>query len=472
MVTGASPAGLVVAANRLPVAWNDEAGTWESSPGGLVSALAPVLAERSGTWVGWPGAVGAEAPSELDGIRLAPVSLDSDDVEGYYDGFCNGTVWPLYHDAIRPVEFHRYWWRRYVGVNARFADTVADAASPGAPIWVHDYQLQLVPEMVRSRLGGGRIGFFLHIPFPPIEIFSRMPWRREVVRGLLGSDLLGFHTRQGVLNFAAAARGLGGATGPAHALSFEGRTVRVAAFPISIDPGEISAMAADPAVMAQAAEIRHDLGDPDAVLLGVDRLDYTKGIDRRLAAYETLLERRPDLHGTVALVQVAVPSREGVGEYQVIREQIEQMVGRINGEYGRPGWVPVHYLHRSIPRDQLVAYYLAADVMVVTPLRDGMNLIAKEYVASRLADTGALVLSEFAGAAEQLTEALIVNPYDVDELAVALERAVGMGAAEQRARMSRLRRKIFRWDVHRWASEFLAALGGGSLSDPGDRLQG
>lgn len=464
MVAAGSPR-LVVAANRLPVAWSEESGEWEPSPGGLVSALAPVLSERGGTWVGWPGTGRKESPGTLDGIRLVPVSLDDADIEEYYDGFCNGTVWPLYHDAIRPVEFHRQWWRRYVDVNSRFADAVA-AADPAGPIWVQDYQLQLVPEMVRSRLGGEpTIGFFLHVPFPPIEIFSRLPWRREIIRGLLGADLVGFHTRQAVLNFARAARELGEATGPAHALSYEGRVVRAGAFPISIDPAEHERLAGDPGVRAEAAEIRAGLGSPDTVLFGVDRLDYTKGIDQRLAAYETLLRRREDLRRKISLVQVAVPSREAVGEYQTIREVIEQLVGRINGELGEPGWVPVHYLYRSLSREQLAAYYVAADVMVVTPLRDGMNLVAKEYVVSRLGDDGVLVLSEFAGAAEQLSEALIVNPYDVDGLSFALERAVGMGAGEQRARMRRLRRKVIRWDVHRWASEFLAALGGGALGD-------
>jgi len=464
MVVARPSRRLVVAANRLPVVWSDESGQWERSPGGLVAALAPVLADRGGTWVGWSGSDRTEVPPTVDGVRLGPVPLDAGDVAEYYDGFCNGTVWPLYHDAIRPVEFHRQWWRRYVDVNSRFADAVAEATGPGDALWVQDYQLQLVPEMVRSRLGDETtIGFFLHIPFPPIEIFSRLPWRREVVRGLLGADLLGFHTRQGVLNFARAARELGDATGPAHALSVEGRVVRVGTFPISIDPEEHEKLAADLGVRAAAADIRTGLGSPEVVLFGVDRLDYTKGIDQRLAAYETLLRRREDLRGRISLVQVAVPSRERVGEYQAIREVIEQLVGRINGEFGEPGWVPVHYLHRSLTREQLAAYYLAADVMVVTPLRDGMNLVAKEYVSSRVTDSGVLVLSEFAGAAEQLTEALVVNPYDIDGLSVALERAVGMGGAEQRARMSRLRRKVLRWDVDRWATEFLAALGGGAL---------
>jgi trehalose 6-phosphate synthase len=455
----ANSEGLIVVANRLPVAWDEEQDEWAPSPGGLVSALSPILQRANGTWVGWAGIPDRDdEPFEVDGIRQVPVSLSAEEVAGYYEGFCNGTIWPLYHDAIRPVEMHRHWWRPYVDVNRRFAETVVANTADDEPVWVHDYQLQLVPRMLRERTPNRRIGFFLHIPFPPVEIFGRLPWRSDVIAGLLGADVLGFQTRQSALNFARAAREYGMASGPAEALAYQGRTVTVKSVPISIDTAEFRQAASSHDAGAAAHRLRQDLGTPRRIILGVDRLDYTKGIDLRLRAFQTLLERRPDLVGDVVFVQVAVPSREGVGEYQIIRERIEQMVGHINGEHARPDWVPVHYLHRSLRREELVAYYRAADVMLITPLRDGMNLVAKEYIACRVDGTGVLVLSEFAGAAEQLDRAILVNPYDVDGLALTLERAVELSAEEQRERMRSLRRTVTRWDVYTWAEQCLEAI--------------
>lgn len=456
-----NPSGLAVVANRLPVAWDDEAEEWVPSPGGLVSALVPILKERQGTWVGWPGIPDRhDEPFEMEGIRQVPVDLSTEEVAAYYEGFCNGTVWPLYHDAIRPVEMHRHWWRPYVAVNRKFADALLGTTKPDEAVWIQDYQLQLVPQMVRERTPDRRIGFFLHIPFPPLEIFGRLPWRREVITGLLGADIIGFHTRQSALNFARAARQYGGASGPAEALATGGRTVTAESVPISIDTAEFQRLAMSPEIVAASMRLRSELGSPETLMLGVDRLDYTKGIDLRLRAFETLLDTREDLRGRVMFVQVAVPSREGVEEYQIIRERIEQLVGHINGAYGRPDWTPVHYLHRSLPREELVAYYRAADVMLITPLRDGMNLVAKEYIATRTDGTGVLVLSEFAGAAEQLDRALLANPYDVDGLASIIETAVEMPPERQRERMRALRRIVTRWDVYVWADQCLAAVMG------------
>jgi trehalose 6-phosphate synthase/phosphatase len=345
-------------------------------------------------------------------------------------------------------------------VNDRFAQAVARAAGPRGKIWIHDYQLQLVPEMVRRRLPGARIGFFLHIPFPPVDIFERLPWRAQVLEGLLGADYLGFQTRRAVLNFGAAARELAGATGPASALQYQGRHVRAQAVPISVDVAQSRAVANSPEALGIAERLKRDLGDPEHIILGVDRLDYTKGIDLRLRAFEVMLQRHPELTGKVSFVQIAVPSREDVGEYQIIRRLVEEMVGRINGRFARAAWTPVHYLYRTFPFPDLVGAYLAADVMLVTPLRDGMNLVALEYVATRRDNTGALILSEFAGAAERLDDALIVNPYDLDGLARALYSAVMMTQEEQGRRMSRLRRSVGRWDVHSWARHNLEAIDG------------
>ncbi|MEX2278460.1 MAG: trehalose-6-phosphate synthase [Acidimicrobiia bacterium] len=450
---------LVVVANRLPVQLDESTGRWETSPGGLVSALAPVLRQRQGTWIGWPGIPDQELrPFTVDDIDQIPVMLTSSEITDYYEGFCNGTVWPLYHDAIRPVEMHRHWWRPYQEVNRRFAQAAAETATDGASVWIQDYQLQLVPEMLHLARPDLRVGFFLHIPFPPVEIFGRLPWRQEVVRGLLGADVVGFHTRQSMMNFARAARTYGDASGPAEALSFAEHTTRAEVLPISIDFDDFESVASSPTTRRAVDDLRAELGDPDHVLLGVDRLDYTKGIDLRLRAFESLLENRPDLHGRIVLVQVAVPSREAVGEYQTIRRNVEEYVGRINGSFGRSDWTPVRYYYRGLDREDLITHYAAADVLLVTPLRDGMNLVAKEYVACRIDDTGVLVLSEFAGAAEQLDRAVIVNPYDLDGLARAFGEAIDMGLDEQRDRMRALRSHVRRWDVHAWAAHGLAGI--------------
>jgi trehalose 6-phosphate synthase len=452
---------LVVAAHRLPVAWDESGKQWKPSPGGLVSALGPVLRERGGVWVGWNGAPGGESKTFLaGGLRNKPVVLTESEIEDHYDGFCNGTIWPLYHDAIRPLEFHRHWWRPHHAVNERFARAVARAAGPMGRIWVHDYQLQLVPALVRRQLPDARIGFFLHIPFPPLDIFERLPWRVQILEGLLGADYLGFQTRRAVLNFAAAAREITGARGPASSLQYDGRHILAQAVPISVDVAQAKSVANSPEALRVAEEFRRDLGNPDHVILGVDRLDYTKGIDLRLRAFEVMLQRHPELAGKVSMVQIAVPSREDVGEYQTIRRKVEELVGRINGRFARAAWTPVHYLYRTFAFPDLVGAYLAADVMLVTPLRDGMNLVAIEYVATRRDNTGALILSEFAGAAERLDDALIVNPYDLDGLARALHAAVVMEPEEQRRRMRGLRRSVGRWDVHSWARHNLKEIEG------------
>lgn len=459
---GRAGSELVVVSNRLPVtrALRGRADEWDLSPGGLVSALTPVLQRRASTWIGWPGP-GASAPRRLEshGIQLRPVQLSRDQVERYYEGFSNRTIWPLYHDAVRPAEYHRPWWGDYVAVNQRFADAAASEAASGAVVWVHDYQLQLVPSMLREKRPDLRIGFFLHIPFPPQELFAQIPWRRQILEGLLGADVVGFQTVVGARNFAVLCRRYTGVDGSRGHIRLPGRTCRIGAFPISIDTEQFARVASDPATMRRAQEFRERLGHPRRVLLGVDRLDYTKGIDLRLLVFEELLrERRIDPRSCV-LVQVAVPSREALPEYQALRNEIERLVGSINGEFGEVGRTPVHYLHRSFSLPELVALYRAADVMLVTPVRDGMNLVAKEYAASRVDERGALVLSELTGAAHELRGALQVNPYDVEGLKETVVRALAMSEAEQARRIAALRRVVERHTVHAWAQSFLAGLG-------------
>ncbi|HEY8492261.1 MAG TPA: trehalose-6-phosphate synthase [Myxococcota bacterium] len=451
---------LVVVSNRLPVTRaRGRQDEWDLSPGGLVSALTPVLRKRTSTWVGWPGP-GASAPRrlELEGIQLRPVQLTRAQVQNYYEGFSNRTIWPLYHDAVRPAQYHRPWWASYVEVNRLFAAAAIAEAAPGAIVWVHDYHLQLVPKMIRDQRPDLRIGFFLHIPFPPQELFAQIPWRRQILEGMLGARAVGFQTEVGARNFAILCRRYAGAEGTRDRIVLNGHVSRIGAFPISIDTQHYSRLAASKETRRRAARIRARLGNPRRVLLGVDRLDYTKGIDVRLLVFEELLrEKRLDPRECV-LVQVAVPSREEVAEYQALRHEVERLVGSINGAFGDVGRAPVHYLHRSLAVPDLVALYRTADVMLVTPVRDGMNLVAKEYVAARVDERGVLVLSELTGAAHELRAALQVNPYDIEGLKDAVVQAVTMSDGEQGRRMAALRRVVERRDVHVWARSFLEGL--------------
>jgi len=410
-------------------------------------------------WIGWPGTgVEMSVPSQYEGIELRPVPLDDAEYEQFYVGFANATLWPLYHDAIRTPTFDREWWYTYVAVNDRYSRAVAEAAAPGATVWVHDYHLQLVPKMLRAMRPDLRIGFFLHIPFPPQELFLQLPWRRPILEGLLGADLVGFQVHGAAANFSRLARRVVGATGTDAVMDYDGRRVRVGAFPISVDTATLIKYASDPAVRSRARELRAELGSPDVIMLGVDRVDYTKGIDRRLVALGELFADGSLSTSRGVLVQIGTPSREDDPHYRRERERVEQLVGEINGAYSSVGHPAVHYLYQSVTVDELVALYLAADVMLVTPLRDGMNLVAKEYVACRVDATGALVLSEFAGAAQELRDAILVNPHDLDGLKQAIRHAVDLDPNEATARMRRMRRMVRRHDVHAWARAFLAAL--------------
>ncbi|GAA4066241.1 hypothetical protein GCM10023065_18010 [Microbacterium laevaniformans] len=460
-----SKADMIVVSNRLPVDHDPSVeGGWRRSPGGLVAALEPVLQQTGGAWVGWPGTAGLELePFELDGMELVPVTLTDEDVELYYEGFSNDTIWPLYHDVISPPAYHREWWEAYVRVNERFAAAAASVAAPGAVVWVQDYQLQLVPRLLRALRPDVVIGYFRHIPFPAYGLFAQLPWRKHVLAGLVGADVIGFQRVQDAGNFTNAVRrqfGFETKSGAIRVVADDGsvRTAVAKAYPISIDTQLYDEIARRPEVQARAKEIRASLGDPRTVIFGVDRLDYTKGIGHRLKAYGELLEEgRLDVED-VTLVQVASPSRERVAAYMQLRDEIELTVGRINGDHDTVGHTAIRYLHHSYPREEMVALYLAADVMLVTALRDGMNLVAKEYVASRIDSRGVLVLSEFTGAADELSQAVKVNPHDIDGLKDAIMAAVEMQPAEQARRMRGLRRRVRDHDVADWSRRFLADL--------------
>ena len=458
---------LVVVANRLPVDFtvaDDGTLSWARSPGGLVTAMEPVMKGAGGAWVGWSGAPDLEhEPFDADGLWLVPVALSESEVELYYEGFSNDTLWPLYHDVIETPTYHRLWWDTYRKVNRRFAEKAAEQAAPGAIVWVHDYQLQLVPALLRELRPDLRIGFFNHIPFPALEIFAQLPWRSQVVHGLLGADLIGFQRASDAANFVRSVRRFTDLTTRGEVITVNEadgtrRHVRAAAFPISIDSEQFDQLARSPEVAARALEIREELGNPEVMLLGVDRLDYTKGIRHRIKAFGELLQDGRLTVPAVTLVQVASPSRENVGAYQQLREDVELLVGRINGEYGHLGKAPIHYFHHSYPAAEMAALYLAADVMLVTALRDGMNLVAKEYVAARSDERGVLVLSEFTGAADELAGSVFVNPHDIDGMKDRIVAAVEMDYREQRKRMRRLRRRVLEDDVEKWSQTFLAVL--------------
>ncbi|TDE55957.1 trehalose-6-phosphate synthase [Nonomuraea mesophila] len=459
-MTGRS--SFLIVANRLPVDRTiepDGTASWRRSPGGLVTAIAPVMKRRHGAWAGWHGAPDEKLePFEHDGMNLVPIPLSASEVELYYEGFSNATLWPLYHDVVAPPVYHREMWEAYRSVNERFAAAAAEAAEQGAVVWVQDYQLQLVPAMLRRLRPDLRIGFFLHIPFPPTELFWRLPWRKELVEGLLGADLVGFQLPGGASNFRRLCRRLLGLPYKGNEIFLDDRIVTTQAFPISVDFAHLDSLVREAHIAARAKEIRVELGDPEHVLLGVDRLDYTKGIGQRLEAFGELLNDGRLQPNEAVFVQIATPSRERVEEYRRLRDDIELQVGRINGEHAQLGYQPVQYFHQSYDQEELAALYLAADVMVVTPLRDGMNLVAKEYVSCHHDLNGALVLSEFTGAADELRQAYLVNPYDVEDVKRQMMTAMRATPHELARRMRTMRRRVATYDVDRWASEFLNAL--------------
>lgn len=463
---------LVVVSNRLPAALKKEGDEWtvQGGAGGLVTALAPVLKNRGGVWIGWSGA--SDPTIDVDslladfsakaGYELYTVPLTKEEVDGYYFGFSNEIIWPLFHDLQTRCRFHPRYWRMYLDVNFKFAEIVARSTTPDDYIWIQDYHLMHQAFFLKSMGVKRQTGFFLHIPFPPPDIFMKLPWRWKVIQALTEFDLVGFHTTQDRDNFAECLRRFQPDTeiegsGAVVEVRSGNRRFRLGAFPISIDFNQFNGLAENEEVARKAFNIREALRHRK-IILGVDRLDYTKGIPERIRSIHTLLRMFPDLRGRVNFVQIAVPSREEVDEYKELRTEIEQLVGRVNGEFSFPGWVPVHYHYKSFPHDELVAYYSAADIALVTPLRDGMNLVAKEYCAANVSQDGVLVLSEFAGAAAQLQEdAYLVNPYDMEGIAKDLNRAIHRDKAERKFHMTNLRDQIRKNNIYWWVDSFLQA---------------
>lgn len=456
---------VLVVSSRLPVTVRrgPEGFTLEPSAGGLATGIASLHERSESLWIGWSGeATAAGAPAEADlaeqlaARRLVPVPIEAGELERFYERVSNGVLWPVFHYQPHPFEVEAGDWAVYEAVNQRFADAVAAHHRDGDRIWVHDYQLLLVPGMLRRMLPRVRIGFFLHIPFPSSEVFRQLAHREEILEGLLGADVIGFHAASYMRCFAASVTRILGVGTRVDRVRFGSREIRMGVHPMGIDARGFAQVSAEPAVVEEARALRGD--EATRLLVGIDRLDYTKGIPRRLLAFERLLERHPELHGRIRLVQVAVPSREDVRAYQTLRANAYELVGRIHGRFATPHWVPIYWIHRAFTREAVVALYRAADVMLVTPIRDGMNLVAKEFVASRTDGDGVLVLSEFAGAASELAEALHVNPFDVDGAADVFHRALAMRPEERRSRMRALQRRVFRHDVEDWAKSFLDVL--------------
>lgn len=466
---------LIVVSNRLPVAISQENGDWQIRPGsgGLVTALAPVMRRQKGLWIGWAGC-GGEVPleelfsrfGEEAGYRLRAVPITEEEVEKYYQGFSNETLWPLFHDLLGHCNFNRENWLTYNEVNRRFAEVIAATATPEDQIWIHDYQLIMTGLHLRETGIRQPLSYFLHIPFPSLDLFRRLPWKQEIIRGLMAYDLIGFQTVRDRRNFVGCAAALlpdvEVVSRQRHytVLRYGERHVRVGHFPISIDYGEFHEAAQSREVAEAAWYLRENL-EGRQLMLGIDRLDYTKGIPDRFLAFERALEKYPELHRRISLLQVVVPSRTLVPDYQNLKELLDQLAGRINARFAHPDWVPILYVFRSLERVQLLAHYRACEIALITPLRDGMNLVAKEYCAAAIDLNNVLILSEFAGAADAMAQgALLVNPYDIDGTADAIWRASNMPQEERRSRMELLQADVRRNDVHRWMRGFLRTMKG------------
>jgi trehalose 6-phosphate synthase/phosphatase len=456
---------LIIVSNRLPITVTGCGDEIEVVPsaGGLATGLASVHDGSESLWVGWSGLDSNASPAarrslqtQLAARRLVEVPLSADEVSIYYEHIANGVLWPIFHDQLERLPNVIEGWDTYEAVNARYADMIAACARPGDTIWIHDFQLMRVPALLRERLPDVRIGFFLHIPFPNPEIFFALPRRQWLVEGMLGADLIGFHTRRYRGHFTAALRRLLGIEMYKEEIAYDGRRIRLGIFPMGVDAESFAERASERKVVAETARLHSDRGI--ALLVGIDRLDYSKGLPRRLLALERLLTTHPEWLERIRLVQVAVPSRETLPAYKSVRRNVEELVGRINGRFGTHRWSPIRYINRSVSSTILSALYRAADVLLVTPLRDGMNLVAKEFVATRTDGDGVLVLSEFAGAADELTRAVMVNPYDVDGMAESFNYALRMPEEERRERMQSLRAHVMSHDVSGWARGFLVQL--------------
>ncbi len=464
---------LVIISNRLPLSFEkapDGTLRAKKSSGGLVTALEPLLREHGGIWIGSAGTeqdprVREElaALSRQHHYRYEPIALSHEEHAKFYEGFSNEIIWPLFHDLQSRCNFDPSYWDFYLSVNARFADCASRVSKKDSLIWINDYQLMQVAPILRKKSPKSRLVFFLHIPFPPPDIFEKLPWRRQVLEGLLAHTLVGMQTARDVRNFLSCLRAflpeisIVRDQGEMRVVHSKGQSTKVGAFPISIDYADFNKASDADDVRRRSSALRAHVTKEMVTILGIDRLDYTKGIPERLKAFALFLRQHPELHRKTSLIQIVVPSRESIPGYQLLKAEIERLAAQVNGEFAEPGWVPVNYIHRALPRTELLALYRTSQVAFLTPLKDGMNLVAKEYVACRHDNDGVLILSEFAGAATELkVGALLVNPYDQSAVANALAQAVTMDGVEQRRRMTRLRNQVRKADLAAWLQCFLS----------------
>jgi len=461
---------LIIVSNRLPISIRQgEDGEWEVNPssGGLVTALTPVLRDSGGIWLGWPGMLEGCDVDELlakgskgTGYSLKPVTLTEEDINLYYFGFSNEVIWPLFHDLQSRCNFNPSYWQSYQRVNSKFAEAILLSSTQDDYVWIQDYHLMLVAKSLMAMGEERSMGFFSHIPFPSPDIFNKLPWRLQILKAMLDYDMIGFQTMRDRNNFVHCAemliKGVQADTRrQITTVSLLDHETKVGVFPISIDFHDFSLAAAETSVRNRAIDLSNSVPNCK-IILGVDRLDYSKGIPEKLCAFEHALNRYENLRGSITLIQIVVPSRVDIPEYANLKSEIEGLVSRINGEYAQTGWVPINYMFRSLERTELLAYYRAAHIALVTPLKDGMNLVAKEYCTANTDKQGVLILSEFAGAAAQLhRNALMVNPYDTEGVANAIYHAYQMPEKEQQLRMKRLRGSIAKRDIYWWVNLFL-----------------
>jgi len=456
---------ILTISNRLPISIAKRKGKlhYSHSAGGLATGLSSFHQADKNLWIGWPGIITnnvlekQEIEAKLKSDDMYPVFLTKNQIEKYYEGFSNKTIWPLFHYFSQYAVYEKKFWETYRHVNNIFCNKVIKYAKSDDIIWIHDYQLMLLPELIRSHLPDALIGFFLHIPFPSFELFRTLPWRSEILNGILGADLVGFHTYDYARHFISAVTRLLGIEHTFGKLSLEDRTIKVDSFPMGIDYDKFSNASKNPAIKNLVEKFLKKVGN-QKVLLSVDRLDYSKAITQRLKAFNLFMEKNPDFHEKVTLILIVSPSRSRVKHYRELKEQVDELVGFINGKYGTIGWTPIWYLYRNFAFPMLSALYNVADVALITPYRDGMNLIAKEYIACKSDGKGVLILSEMAGSADELGDAIKINPNDVDDIERALHEALKMPADEQVRRNRQMKNKLKRYDIHRWTKDFVYSL--------------
>ena len=455
----------IIVSNRLPVKISEEDGkyVYKPSEGGLATGLGSIYKDGDNIWVGWPGlavtkdSLKKDVTTNLAKESMLPVFLTAQDIEDYYEGFSNETLWPNFHYFNQYVVYSDETWKAYQKVNNKFAKVLETVVEPNDTLWIHDYQLLLLPQMIREKFPKLSIGFFLHIPFPSYESFRLLPWRRELLNGMLGSDFLGFHTYDDMRHFLSSVNRLAGLGNSNGQINLTDRKVLVDALPMGIDYDKYASTAASPETLAREVRYRTSVGD-QKLILSIDRLDYSKGIPQRLRAFELFLERNKEYRNKVSLIMIVVPSRDQVDMYRQLKEEIDLLVGRINGKYGRLNWTPIHYFYRSFPLHALSAFYRMANVALVTPMRDGMNLVCKEYIASKLDKKGVLILSEMAGASKELSDAILINPNNIEQFVEGLEDALSMPEEVQIKHMATMQESLQRYNIHHWVNLFMERL--------------